>query len=79
MEFECRITRSCIYWDKDDRDKTDLMINSEALVEAIKKLEEEAWRLEIRSGASKLVQEVLIKIGDKWVPISELKEKKEDG
>ena len=71
MEFECRITRSCIYWSDDKRDKTDLMINAESLAEAIKKLNQEAWRLEVRSGASKLVQDVLIKIDGEYLTISE--------
>jgi len=70
MEFECRITRSCIYWADDERDKTDLMINAETLAEALKKLKEEAWRLEIRS-ASKLVQDILIKIDGEWMTTSQ--------
>ncbi len=72
MEFECRITRSCIYWADDKRENTDLMINAESLKEAIKMLDKEAFRLEIRSGASKLVQDVLIKTEEGWTPISEL-------
>ena len=66
MEFECQITRSCIYWADDKRERTDLMINAESLAEAIKKLNQEAWSLEVRSGASKLVQDVLIKIDGYW-------------
>lgn len=73
MEFEGRITRSCIYWDPEKRDKTEMMIDAETLAEAIKMIEDQAWKLEIRSGASKLVQDVLLKIDGKWTPISELK------
>lgn len=67
MEFECRITRSCIYWADDERDNTDFKIEAESLEKAKEQLRKEAMRLEIRSGASKLVQDVLIKINGEWV------------
>lgn len=65
MKFECRITRSCIYWHKDHRETLDIIIEADSLEEAKIKLHNEAIRLEIRT-ASKLVQDVMIKINGEW-------------
>ena len=67
MIFECRVTRSCIYWADDARDNTDFTIIAATRKEAEIKLHAEAWKIEIRSGASKLVQDILIKIDGEWV------------
>ena len=69
MIFECRVTRSCIYWKDDQRDNTDFKIEAVSLEEAKEKLRAEAFRIEIRSGASKLVQDVMIKIDGEWINV----------
>ena len=68
MKFECRITRSCIYWADDKRENTDLTIEAESLEKAKEQLHKEAFRLEFSTG-SKLVQDILIKIDGEWVQI----------
>ena len=68
MKFDCRITRSCIYWDDDKRETYGFQIEAESLDEAKKMLYDEAIRLELRS-ASKLVQDILIKIDGTWTPV----------
>ena len=70
MIFECRITRSCIYWAEDKRDIHDFTIEADTLKEATKKLYSEALRLEFSSG-SKLVQDILIKINGEWTGYDE--------
>ncbi len=69
MIYDCKITRSCIYWKPDKRDVFNLQIEADSLEEAKKKLNRAAIRLEVRSGASKLVQEVLIKVDGEYVSI----------
>lgn len=68
MKFECRITRSCIYWADDKRENTDFTIEAESLEEAKEQLDKEVFQLEFSTG-SKLVQDVLIKIDGEWTQI----------
>ena len=68
MKFECRITRSCIYWADDKRENTDFTIEAESFEKAKEQLRKEAFRLEFSTG-SKLVQDTLIKIDGEWVQI----------
>ena len=67
-KFECRITRSCIYWADDKRETHNFTIEAKSLNEAKNKLYDEALRLEF-STASKLVQDVLIFVNFKWVEV----------
>ena len=69
MIFECRVTRSCIYWKDDKRENTDFEIEAGSLEEAKEKLRAEAFRIDIRSGASKLVQDIMIKIDGEWINV----------
>ena len=75
MIFECRVTRSCIYWKDDQRENTDFEIEAGSLEEAKEKLRAEALRIEFRSGASKLVQDIMIKIDGEWVNVQREHEK----
>ncbi len=68
MNYECKITRSCIYWAEDKRETYDTTIDAESLALATVALNKVAWRLEI-SSASKLVQDALIKTDDGWLNI----------
>jgi len=69
MEYECRITRSCIYWDPEERDIMDFIIVADSELEARAKLRQKAIRVDIRSG-SKLVQDIMIRRDGEWVPVS---------
>lgn len=66
-KFYCRITRSCIYWKDNIREKINFTIDADSLEEAKKKLHKEAFRLEF-SSANKLVQDILISVDGEWIP-----------
>jgi len=67
-KFECRITRSCLYWAEDKRETNNFTIEAKSLNEAKNKLYDEAMRLEF-STASKFVDKILIKVEGKWVEV----------
>ena len=67
-KFECRITRSCIYWADDKRETHDFIIEANSLTHAKNQLYDKAMKLEF-STAVKLVQDILIKVEGKWVEV----------
>ena len=68
MNYDCKITRSYIYWKEDARETYNVTLDAESLLDAKIELKKIAWRLELSSG-SKLVQDVLIKTDDGWLDI----------
>lgn len=68
MIWKGRVTRSCIYWDKDKRETTNFEVTAETRTEAEKLIHQEAMRMEYSTG-SKLVQDILIEIDGEWKQI----------
>lgn len=80
MEYECRITRSCIYWDPEKRENLDFKIVADSRLEARTILRQRAFKIDISSG-SKLVQDIMIKgymgSGSPWTPGADVMENNE--
>ena len=70
MKFEGKITKSSIYSDHISEYKVE--IEAESVEEAAGKLNRDAIRFDIRSGASSLVQDVLLNVDGRWKQVSDI-------
>lgn len=68
MIYNCKVVRSCIYWDKDARETTKFTVDANSVKLAKDKLRDTAVRMEISTG-SKLVQDACIQLDGVWESI----------